>query len=470
MADLCPRCGAPDVEGDKCARCGVIASVYKASLEKMRRPPTLPAAAPTVDYGAAPPPSSPAATATAAWPLGGPSRGRKLTFHGSAGTLFGIHTVNILLTLVTLGFYRFWGKVKIRRYILSQTAFEGDRFGYHGTGKELLLGFVKALLFVGLPIAALSWAGQLTEDTLIQVGARLLTSSLVMVFIPIATVGARRYRLSRTSWRGIRFSFRGRAGLCEALRGGLDPERIDVEPLLSVLRDESPRLPGLALLLRAAAPPLRRSRARPVRPLPPGPAAPVADAGVLLVLVPGEEGPLLLGAHRLRDRALSLHGHRPPAHEPDALERAAAPCHARLRLALGARAQHAVRVRVRHDRRSAGPRRDRPGAPGRVRHRRRALELLRRRRRPRVAPDRDAGRVRRTLHGRPQCGAPARDDPADGDGARHRTRERCDALVAVRRGSSDAGLLRRAADPPRARCPAPGGSSRRRCRVPRGAP
>ena len=60
MADLCPRCGAPDVEGDKCARCGVIASVYKASLEKMRRPPTLPAAAPTVDYGAAPPPSGPA--------------------------------------------------------------------------------------------------------------------------------------------------------------------------------------------------------------------------------------------------------------------------------------------------------------------------------------------------------------------------------------------------------------------------
>src|SRR2546421_9616369 len=78
------------------------------------------------------------------------------------------------------------------------------------------------------------------------------------------------------------------AGFCEALREGLAPERTDVEPLLSVLRDESPRLPGLALLLRAAAPPLRRSRARPVPLLPPGPAAPVADAGFLLVLVPGE--------------------------------------------------------------------------------------------------------------------------------------------------------------------------------------
>src|SRR2546421_8226646 len=39
------------------------------------------------------------------------------------------------------------------------------------------------------------------------------------------------------------------AGFCEALREGLAPERTDVEPLLSVLRDESPRLPGLALLL-----------------------------------------------------------------------------------------------------------------------------------------------------------------------------------------------------------------------------
>src|SRR5256885_15028646 len=84
MADLCPRCGAPDVEGDKCARCGVIASVYKASLEKMRRPPTLPAAAPTANYAAAPPPSSPAATPTPAGPICDPNRGRQLTLYGSA--------------------------------------------------------------------------------------------------------------------------------------------------------------------------------------------------------------------------------------------------------------------------------------------------------------------------------------------------------------------------------------------------
>src|SRR2546428_1359168 len=116
MADLCPRCGAPDVEGDKCARCGVIASVYKASLEKMRRPPTLPAAAPTVDYGAAPPPSSPAATATPAWPLGGPSRGRKLTFHGSAGKPFRHPTPENLPGAGVPRLHRFLGEGKNRRH------------------------------------------------------------------------------------------------------------------------------------------------------------------------------------------------------------------------------------------------------------------------------------------------------------------------------------------------------------------
>ncbi|MGH7344166.1 MAG: YjgN family protein [Candidatus Rokuibacteriota bacterium] len=147
-----------------------------------------------------------AAPATAA--AGG---SRRLTFHGSGGTLFGIYVVNVLLTIVTLGFYRFWGKVKIRRFMLSQTGFEGDRFAYHGTGQELLNGFVKALLFVGMPITALSAAARLSGDTTIHIATQVFTSLLVFVFIPVAMVGARRYRLSRTSWRGIRFSFRGRA-------------------------------------------------------------------------------------------------------------------------------------------------------------------------------------------------------------------------------------------------------------------
>lgn len=230
MATACPRCGAPAVERDKCAQCGVVASVYTAALEKMRRAPTPPPAAPRaatlpaaptgaarvdVDQPARPIPT-PAATAVMASTAAGTTTpaaaapfGRRLTFHGSGGTLFGIYVVNILLTIATFGLYRFWGRVKIRRFMLSQTGFEGDRFAYHGTGKELLAGFVKALLFVGMPVTALSVAARLSGDKTIHIVTQVFTSLLIFVFIPIAMVGARRYRLSRTSWRGIRFSFRG---------------------------------------------------------------------------------------------------------------------------------------------------------------------------------------------------------------------------------------------------------------------
>jgi len=136
---------------------------------------------------------------------------RKLSFHGTGGTLFGIYVVNVLLTIVTLGFYRFWGRVKVRRFMMSQTSFEGDRLAYHGTGKELLNGFFKAGLFFGIPLTALQTVDELAGDRMIHVVIRSLTSILVFIFIPLAMVGARRYRLSRTSWRGIRFSFRGRA-------------------------------------------------------------------------------------------------------------------------------------------------------------------------------------------------------------------------------------------------------------------
>jgi uncharacterized membrane protein YjgN (DUF898 family) len=238
MATACPRCGVPAVERDKCAQCGVVASVYTAALEKMRRAPTpkpapsgpraaTPSAAPAVPARVeTPQPARPAPNgsvtsatmvATAVPATAGStslvSAGglRRLTFHGLGGTLFGIYVVNILLTIVTFGFYRFWGRTKVRRFMLSQTAFEGDRFAYHGTGKELLLGFVKAVLFVGMPITALNTAARLSHDVAIIIASQAFTYLLVFTFIPIAMVGARRYRLSRISWRGIRFSFRGRA-------------------------------------------------------------------------------------------------------------------------------------------------------------------------------------------------------------------------------------------------------------------
>ena len=254
-------------------------------------------------------------TRAAAVPVGP----RRLTFHGSGGTLFGIYVVNILLTIATFGLYRFWGRVKIRRFMLSQTGFEGDRFAYHGTGKELLVGFVKALLFVGLPVTALSVAARLSGDKTIHIVTQVFTSLLVFVFIPIAMVGARRYRLSRTSWRGIRFSFRG--PVWEFVRvfvAGVDLEHADAHALLPVLPDATAGIHDLEFVLRPAAVPFRRTRTRSLRRVRRRPAAARADVRDLSVLVQREEGPLLLGAHLLRDGAFSLDDDGRPTDGPDA--------------------------------------------------------------------------------------------------------------------------------------------------------
>jgi uncharacterized membrane protein YjgN (DUF898 family) len=133
-----------------------------------------------------------------------------LTFHGAGGPLFSIYIINVLLTIVTFGVYYFWGKVKVQSYLLNQTEIDGDRFAFHATGKELLIGFQKALLAFVVPSGLLNVLPELLgAEVVIKRVAEVLAYGIIMVFVPVAMVGARRYRFSRTSWRGIRFSFRG---------------------------------------------------------------------------------------------------------------------------------------------------------------------------------------------------------------------------------------------------------------------
>lgn len=137
---------------------------------------------------------------------------RMLRFHGTGGSLFGIHIVNMLLTALTLGIYYFWGKVKVRNYVYSQSEFEGDRFAYHGTGKELLIGWLKgaailaAIYGISFGLVYLLGEKSLWGQVLYLL---FLLPPLMFGLIPIAIAGAWRYRLSRSSWRNIRFSFRG---------------------------------------------------------------------------------------------------------------------------------------------------------------------------------------------------------------------------------------------------------------------
>ncbi|GEM_PF-877870 len=140
-----------------------------------------------------------------------PDRFRRPFFTGTGGSLFGMFTMNTLLTLLTFGVYSFWGRIKIRRYLYSQTRFAGARLAFHGTGGELFKGWMKAVVVFGLPYSALNYAGAMQSDATFQWSVNILAGLLILCFIPIAIIGSHRYRMSRTSWRGIYFSFRNSA-------------------------------------------------------------------------------------------------------------------------------------------------------------------------------------------------------------------------------------------------------------------
>jgi len=211
----CPRCGWGDVAADKCPQCGVMVSLYRASLDKLRRGPGASGASgasiPSIPAGTAVEPAAretapPAPSAPAADGAGV----RRPRFRGSALGLFGIQAVNALLTLLTLGVFYFWGKTRVRRYVLGETEFEEDRFAYHGTGRELLVGFAKGVAVFFIPISVLAILPEVYQAPgEVRSSLRSLLWLVGLLLVPVAMVGARRYRLSRMSWRGIRFSFRG---------------------------------------------------------------------------------------------------------------------------------------------------------------------------------------------------------------------------------------------------------------------
>lgn len=129
-------------------------------------------------------------------------------FWGRGQTLFGIFIVNTFYTLLTLGIYSFWGRVRIRQFLSSQTSLAKIRFSYHGTGWELLKGSLKALVVFGIPYGFLSFVPIIWEQIPPWI-PNVLAGIMVLCFIPIAVVGSHRYRLSRTAFGAIRFSFRG---------------------------------------------------------------------------------------------------------------------------------------------------------------------------------------------------------------------------------------------------------------------
>ncbi|MBI3514541.1 MAG: DUF898 domain-containing protein [Proteobacteria bacterium] len=120
------------------------------------------------------------------------------------GPLFRLFYVNLIGTILTLGIYRFWAKTRMRRYVWSHVVVGGEGFEYTGTGKELLFGFLKALVVLAPPLVLLGITELLLDDPWSSIVRGAQYVALVLLFIA-GSYAARRYRMSRTRWGGIRF-------------------------------------------------------------------------------------------------------------------------------------------------------------------------------------------------------------------------------------------------------------------------
>lgn len=130
-------------------------------------------------------------------------------FRGSERAFFGILIRGAVLLMLTLGIYRFWLATDIRRFLWGNTEIAGDSLEYTGTPWELLLGFLMAIA-VMMPLYALLFLAALDMGLIGRLSGTLGFVSLA-VLGQYARFRARRYRLSRTVFRGIRFFQTGSA-------------------------------------------------------------------------------------------------------------------------------------------------------------------------------------------------------------------------------------------------------------------
>lgn len=146
------------------------------------------------------------------------ARTGEVAFDRKAPGLTGIVVKGFLLSLITFSIYRFWYITNLRRYFWSRTVVAGSPAEYLGNGKELFLGFLVALAIL-VPIYIVLFVIGLLSPVLAAMAAPI---SFIGLFVlgQYALFRGRRYRASRTRWRGIRlgqdgsgFAYAGRACL-----------------------------------------------------------------------------------------------------------------------------------------------------------------------------------------------------------------------------------------------------------------
>lgn len=112
-----------------------------------------------------------------------------------------------LLEFITVGFYRFWLATNIRRHLWHNTSVDGDALEYTGLARELFFGALLALAIFA-PIYLVYFLIGLEAERM-QAFASVPFGLFFYLFSQFAIFRARRYRTTRTIWRGVRFWMTG---------------------------------------------------------------------------------------------------------------------------------------------------------------------------------------------------------------------------------------------------------------------
>jgi uncharacterized membrane protein YjgN (DUF898 family) len=123
-------------------------------------------------------------------------------FRGSGGEYFGIWIVNVLLSIVTLGIYSAWAKVRTQKYFCQCTTIDGAAFEYHGRPLAILIGRILAIAM----LLAYRFAPHFGPFAAF---AAALALAAVMPWLLHRSL---RFRLQNLSYRGLRFRFAGTLG------------------------------------------------------------------------------------------------------------------------------------------------------------------------------------------------------------------------------------------------------------------
>src|SRR5690606_18452306 len=125
--------------------------------------------------------------------------GLAFEFRGNGFEFFRIWIVNLLLSIVTLGIYSAWAKVRTQRYFYGNTRLAGSSFEYLADPVKILKG--RLIAFACL--VAYSMLGQ------VSVGIGLAVSLLFLLVLPWMLVRGLAFRNHNSAWRGVRFGFDG---------------------------------------------------------------------------------------------------------------------------------------------------------------------------------------------------------------------------------------------------------------------